>query len=818
MARITNLHINEAPNNSRKVYPVWNFDEDVSTVDHYDIDWAYNDGRTRYNRDSNGNIISVEKIWIHGSDGHAYADPNAYDPSVEYEPPADALQIRCTVWAVAKTYKVNGEDYPYWATTYERLVRDSPSYIYPDAPANAPTIELSKVGGSQSYNFLKAKIDLNEYSSGNTSGTPPTRQIQLVAFELWNGNIKVKREELEFKNSDHVFVVETGFNIISGGNYRVRCQVGRWVPGTTTFVKAEAWSPWSPWSNALEPPPSAPSGFKILRAASSSSVYLEWDPVNQADSYDIEYTTNPDYFGGSNATTTQTGIETTKYTLTGLESGDEYYFRLRAVNHSGGSDWSPYKSVIIGKKPAAPTTWSSTSTAIVGEPLNLYWVHNSADGSWMKYAQVEIYYDDQKVIETVENTQQEDEDGDNVEKSHHFSVDTSKWPEGTTIKWRVRTSGITNEYGDWSIQREVKVYAQPTLELHLTDSSGGSFAVLKQFPIHVEAFAGPKTQEPMGYHISITALGSYETVDDLGRPMEVRAGEVIMSKHVTTKDTLDMTISASDVNLDGGQSYTLKVVVSMNSGLTGEASSDFEVNWTDEMLNPSASIAIDYITYTARVIPRCLGLNHKPVPGVDLAVYRREFDGAFTEIMSGIDSETHTLVVDPHPALDYARYRIIARTRSTGAISFYDVPAYPIKGSEVVLQWDEEWYAYDTNIAAELEPPSWSGSMIKLRGNIDVSDNVTPQATLVNYIGRTYPVSYYGTAIDSSATWNMDIPKSDKETLYALRRLQNWKGDVYVREPSGSGYWANVAVSFSQTHKEVVIPISLNITRVEGGA
>ena len=42
-------------------------------------------------------------------------------------------------------------------------------------------------------------------------------------------------------------------------------------------------------------------------------------------------------------------------------------------------------------------------------------------------------------------------------------------------------------------------------------------------------------------------------------------------------------------------------------------------------------------------------------------------------------------------------------------------------------------------------------------------------------------------------------------------------GDVYVREPSGSGYWANIKVSFSQAHKEVVIPVTLELTRVEGG-
>ena len=68
-----------------------------------------------------------------------------------------------------------------------------------------------------------------------------------------------------------------------------------------------------------------------------------------------------------------------------------------------------------------------------------------------------------------------------------------------------------------------------------------------------------------------------------------------------------------------------------------------------------------------------------------------------------------------------------------------------------------------------------------------------------------------------SSTWSMSIPKEDKDTLYALRRLAIWMGDVYVREPSGSGYWASISVSFSQKHSDVTIPVTLDISRVEGG-
>ena len=107
--------------------------------------------------------------------------------------------------------------------------------------------------------------------------------------------------------------------------------------------------------------------------------------------------------------------------------------------------------------------------------------------------------------------------------------------------------------------------------------------------------------------------------------------------------------------------------------------------------------------------------------------------------------------------------------------------------------------------------------MLQLPYNIDVSDSNSPDVALVSYIGRENPVSYYGTQIGSTSSWNVEIPKEDKDTLYALRRLARWMGDAYVREPSGSGYWANVVVSFSQKHCELTIPVSLSITRVEGG-
>jgi hypothetical protein len=42
-------------------------------------------------------------------------------------------------------------------------------------------------------------------------------------------------------------------------------------------------------------------------------------------------------------------------------------------------------------------------------------------------------------------------------------------------------------------------------------------------------------------------------------------------------------------------------------------------------------------------------------------------------------------------------------------------------------------------------------------------------------------------------------------------------GNIYVREPSGVGYRAQVKVSFGRKHRDLTIPVTFTITRVEEG-
>ena len=733
--------------------------DDNGTFDYYQVDWFYDTG---------------DNVWFAGTSTTVDITNSVYSA------PENALRIKVEVTPVAKTQTVNQKEVPYWTgepAFAEYMLMNAPPEIPP-----APSVEIDKYS-------LKAWLE--NISDGRAD------QLQ---FEVYKENSLVNTGVATVLNRRATYQ----YTVTPGADYRVRCAA------INLYGSGRIYSEWSDFSDSVGTIPTTPSGFKTYRASSKTSVLLEWSKIPNATSYDIEYTTKKEYFDSSDQTTEITGITTTRYEKTGLESGNEYFFRVRAVNDNGTSGWSRISSVIIGKKPAAPTTWSSTTTAITGEPLNLYWVHNSEDGSSQVKAELEVYYNDKKEVYTINNTTDEDE----KDKTSVYAIDTSKYVEGTKIKWRVRTCGITGEYGDWSIQRTVDIYTPVIAELSIQDYEGTPIGVLTRYPIRISCTALPATQTPTGYHLSVLANSSYKTIDNLGNDKLVSKGEEVYSKYFDISDKLSVELSAGDINLRNGIEYTIVCTVAMDSGLTAEARSLFTVNWGDDAYSVDVSIGIDDEAYIAYVSPTCPDDTEDDIL---LSVYRREFDGTFTELATGVTTSSNTWITDPHPALDFARYRVVGRSKTTGAVSYYDPPGYPVNGKAVIIQWDDKWTNFNVSAEDEMEQKPWTGSLLKLPYNIDVSDSNSPDVALVKYIGRSHPVSYYGTQLGSSSTWNMEIDKKDKETLYALRRLAIWMGNVYVREPSGSGYWAKITVGFNQKHCEVTIPVTLNIIRVEGG-
>lgn len=808
----------------RTIFATWSWPK--SNTKEYIVNWAY----------GTGNGVSFL-----GSES-TIENKGSYYCQSTYTAPANATSVEFWVKPVSTTHKVNDKDVHYWTAEWSTGVK----YWFSSNPPTKPPTPTVSVED----NTLTARVD-------NLDVNATEIQFQVV-----------QNDSTVYKTGTATIVTGSASyscTVVDGNEYKVRCR----------SKKGTVYSDWSDYSNnsEIKLKPSTPSRITDCRAESETSVRLAWSASPTSDTYDIEYATESYYLGESNSSTIINNIKSTSYAITGLATGHTYYFRVRAVNEAGESGWSEMKSTAIGTTPESPTTWSSTTTAIVGETVYLYWVHNSEDNSKEVEAELHLTIGDKTLNYTIVNSNTDEDE------NRSWAVSTKSYTEGTVIRWKVRTSGATREFGDWSVERTIDVYAKPSLSLNMTDVKGDSIYTLTSFPFYIAGVAGPNTQEPIGYHVSITTNEAYDTVDEIGNFKMVTVGQEVYSKFYDTSQDLLLQLTPGSIDLENNISYTINCTVTMNSGLTAEESIEFDVAWTDEMYTPNAEISFDQETLCAHIRPYCdmypmifYQVEHDTSTGnfyrtsevltdvtgtsindvytkdykdivyrgqtgsgssvyfcvvesntpkllddVRLSVYRREYDGRFVEIATNLKNGDSAFITDPHPALDYARYRVVAISETTGAVSYNDIPGFIVGEKAVIIQWDENWSSFNTTEEDPLEIPSWSGSMLKLPYNIDVSDSNSVDVSMVNYIGRSHPVSYYGTQLGAKATWNVDIPKQDKNTLYGLRKLAIYMGDVYVREPSGSGYWAHVEVSFNQTHCETVIPVTLNLTRVEGG-
>ena len=729
------------------------------------------------------------------------------------------------------------------------------------APENAKKVRVSITPksdnwsdgqtASREYDFSNNPPELPPSPSFEIYETNETDETDVMTIELTNIQDTINADKIEFAiYQDDTFKYRTATANINqearyckftttvdpGHKYKVKCRA----------VRGTIYGGWTDYTDNELSTPVAPSDITTLRSQKISeqqavqyAVFVEWPDVPSAKNYLVEWATNIEYFdtGEASSQTTEEGAGP-RLLVTGIELGYEYFFRVASLNEKGKSKtYTPIKSVKLGTRPAAPTTYSNVNSCILGEDLKLYWIHNSTDGSIETTARIHFTIIDSahpelqptEIIKVIPNNRPEEEK--TKTSVYIINTDDPEWATvgaGYIIKWKVQTAGVIAEYSEWSVEREVNVYAPPVLSLDVLDNHSNSIEEINNFPFYISILSEPPAQTPISYYIEVIALQAYQTVDEVGKVKMVSIGDKVYQKYYDPQDNpwrflLEMT--PGNIDLENNIQYSINATVSLNSGLSASSTKTISVYFDEVFYDVFAEVIINKDTYEASIHPYCNQYNEVEgeivaslVENCTLAVYRKEYDGTFTLIESGVANEENLFVTDPHPSLDYARYRVVATMNDTGAISYADIPPVEYKESAIIIQWAEEWSSFNSdNEGSGIVEPAWSGSLLKLPYNIAISENNNMDVSLVNYVGRKRPVSYYGTHLGETATWNVEIPKDDKETLYAIRRLSIWTGDVYVREPSGTGYWANVSVSYSIKYSDLVIPVTISITRVEGG-
>lgn len=773
----------------------------TSSTKEYKYEWQYKAGNT----------------WFAGDSGSTKAK------IITYNAPTNASNVRVRVKPIPNEYtytdsKKKKHKGTSWSAGWSKYsYRSLSKYV---TTPDTPSVSIYE---NNKYQLLVEVID----------DDPSNKKIQFEVTRVSGTYSSIIATPTVNKSNNRAAEI---VGISAGFEYMARCR----------SINGSHISDWSDYSSTVTTIPSAP-GKPTGAAISSTSIQVSWSSVSYAKSYSLEYATDVNYFNGSTNTQKIDGLTGTSKVIDGLDTGKTWYFRIKAVNDAGESEYSPISNgVVLGKKPDAPTTWSLTTKAsITDKTVVLYWVHNSEDGSSQTSAEISITANGSTEVKTWINNRGEDD----KDKTVRYVLDISSYPDATKIKWKVRTKGLINQWSPWSVEREIDIYAPPVLSADipsLVEAENSENRLLTAFPFTLKLDLGSTNQNVLSYHISIVSDQTYRATDDDDIPgYLVHSGEEIYTTDVDVEDgtekIIDVVFTPAIISLINNLSYTINCSVAMDSGLSADASVSFTTAFESLSFYPIMEHTYDEDAKTASILAYCIDFNPeaddtddtKPdeteddtedilTQNVTLAVYRKNFDGTYTELASGIPNDKCHWVLDPHPSMNVGCYRIIATSTITGQSEYGDYEEEDIGGETgVIIQWneyydnptyDEEEDAFNGEVANH-----WAASFLHLIYNIDISDNNSLDVSLVKYIGRSHPVSYYGTQIGQTATWSAAIPKTDTETLLLLRELSVWMGDCYVRESSGSGYWANVGVSFSQSHDQLTIPISLTVTRVEGG-
>ena len=155
---------------------------------------------------------------------------------------------------------------------------------------------------------------------------------------------------------------------VAGSVYNVR--VRTLAPNRVSSDWAEA----SPFT-AVNVPPAAPSQVRASSGGSSTSVKVEWEAGERADSYRIQWADRAGFLQVPQVLQDQVVSSGTEHTFTGLTSGAQYWFRVRS-ERTGGISPSAYSpraqwvvftpgAATIGTPPAPTLTPSARTSGLV---------------------------------------------------------------------------------------------------------------------------------------------------------------------------------------------------------------------------------------------------------------------------------------------------------------------------------------------------------------------------------------------------------------------------------------------------------------------
>lgn len=515
-------------------------------------------------------------------------------------------------------------------------------------------------------------------------------------------------------------------------------------------------------SSATYNSPLAPTAISGARVAANTVRLTLSNTVSTSTGLEVQASTDPaDWSAALTSTYAGAGLQTVD--VSGIAG--TYYFRARNTRGALVSDWSPISDGIVTlTPPAAPTLTAPASGGVIAKSaatVTFKWIHNPQDGSAQTAAEVAYSTDGGSTWTTANATTAQEK-----EISNGFSVND-------TVTWRVRTKGADPSFGSWSATRQFYVYQAPTVTITLEDENGNNVA------------GGTLSDMPLVYALSVSdASGSTAaaTVEVGGYSEAVDTG------------TLAGRIEAAEFLPDNDSTYTFTASVQSSSSLAASASVTFS---TAFVLPQAGTLSV---TDNGGLESLTIGLAPQQ-PGEtaadSISVYRVA-NGQ--QVLLASDLQDGATVTDYFAPLNVDYSYLVVTYSGAGIAQKVSFPAR-IRSSKFFAIWN----GGHSTASARWNP---AGSIGQSR----------PQRTLVQYIGRQFPVAYDGTALSDKRSMSWELISSAERDEWL--QLMADGGQAVYKSGDGDVFMAVFEISFQPvfTNRNRYGSLSVDIVRIESGA
>ena len=559
--------------------------------------------------------------------------------------------------------------------------------------------------------------------------------------------------------------------------------------------------------------PSAPANVTASPTETAGTIRMTWDWTwDDANGAEISWSDHEDAWESTDEPSSYTidHIHAAHWNISGLETGQTWYVRVRLINKTGSDSvtygpWSDIIAVDLSSAPSVPVLALSPGTVTEDGNVVASWAYSTTDGSQQAYAEIceaeitggGIVYGD--IIAHVETAQ-------------HISINAAEagWQAGETHGLCVRVVSASGRVSDaWSDPVFVHVAEELTAEIFSTtlqtrtipddeeEETTRTQLSLTEMPLTVTVHGAGAGGETI---LSIERAEEYRIIRPDDSVVTGSDGEVVAEFVQSGEDPI--VIDTDDITgyLDDGAQYLLRATVRDGFGQSAEDTLEFEVHWDHQAIVPKASCSMDHAEYVAFITPIAPDGTEE---GDTVDIYRLSTDRPELIVSGG---QFGTTYVDPFPAIgENGGHRIVFKTANGDYITEEGQIAWIDLGYE---EWD--CLESDYNIL------DFDDEQILFVYNTDISSKWEKDFKRTEYLdgaveGDWNPAITRDTNVDT-----VILVEEDPETIKAMRRLAEHPGVCHIRTKEGSSYAADIQVKedwkFSEGHK--LAAYSLDVSRI----